>query len=162
MKKILLGSLILLVILYSCAKNSTSGTCNPAYNGCAAIAPQYEIDSVAKYLSDNNIHDTVKHCSGMFYKIDTVGSGKSPDICSSITISYKGQLEDGTTFDQSSSLTYLLSRFILGFRNGILLIKEGGTIHLYIPPSLAYGSQGVTGIPPNSMLIFDVTLLSVQ
>ena len=136
-------------------------------NECAGTAPEYEIDSVVKYLADNGItKDTVRTCSGMFYKIDTLGTGKNPDICSTITIKYKGMLKDSTVFDQSNSLSYLLGQFILGFKIGLLHVREGGTIHLYIPPSLAYGSQAVKGsvnnIPANSMLIFEVKLISVQ
>ena len=162
MKKMLMGGVILFVVLNSCSKTVEPATCNSDYNDCAATAPQYEIDSVAKYLSDHGILDTMRHCSGLFYKIDTLGTGKTPNICSKITIKYKGYLKDSTVFDQSNNLTYLLGQFILGFKNGIPLIKEGGSIHLYVPPSLAYGSQALDRIPSNSMLIFDVTLISVE
>lgn len=33
---------------------------------------------------------------------------------------------------------------------------------LYIPPDLAYGEQNIPGIEPNSVLIFDVDLISVD
>jgi len=162
MKKTLFGALILLVALYSCSKSTGSTACDSSFTPCAYIAPEYEIDSVIKYLEDHGIQDTVRHCSGMFYKIDTAGTGKTASICSTITIKYTGMLKDSTVFDQSNSLTYLLKQFITGFKIGIPLIKEGGTIHLYIPPTLAYGSQAVGNIPSNSMLIFEVKLLSVQ
>ena len=162
MKKTWIGALILLGTLYSCSKTTGSTGCDPNFTPCAYIAPEYEIDSVAKYLADHGIQDTVRHCSGMFYKIDSIGTGKTPTICSNITIKYSGTLKDGTNFNKSESLTYPLRQFITGFIIGVLLLKEGGTIHLYIPPSLAYGTQTVGNIPPNSMLIFEVTLLSVQ
>jgi FKBP-type peptidyl-prolyl cis-trans isomerase FkpA len=162
MKKILIGSLALLFLLNSCSKSSNAPSCNSSYDSCAVRVPQVEIDTVRNYLSAQGITDTVETCSGMFYKIDTPGTGKTPGVCSTITIKYKGQLTNGTVFEQSNSLTYILGQFIAGFKNGIPLIKEGGTIHLYIPPSLAYGSRAVGSIPSNSMLIFEVSLLSVQ
>ena len=167
MKKILINSLVLLLLLNSCSKssnysNGNSTPCTSGYNSCSVVAPQAEIDAVAKYLSDQKIYDTIKHCSGMFYKIDKPGTGNAPDICSTITIKYTGRLTNGTVFEQANSLTYLLEKFIVGLKNGIPLIKEGGTIHIYIPPSLAYGSQVLQKIPANSILIFDVDLITIQ
>lgn len=40
---------------------------------------------------------------------------------------------------------------------------KGGRRVLVIPPSLAYGSQGVSGrIPPNAILVFDVEIKKVK
>jgi FKBP-type peptidyl-prolyl cis-trans isomerase FkpA len=156
MKKILIGSLALLFILNSCVKsNNSTSSCDATYN-------QSEIDSVATYLSAQGIHDTVKHCSGLFYKINNPGTGRTPDICSIISIKYKGQLKNGTVFQESTNLTYVLGKFIAGFKIGIPLIKEGGSIDLYIPPSLAYGSQTLDKIPANSILIFHVDFIAIQ
>jgi FKBP-type peptidyl-prolyl cis-trans isomerase FkpA len=51
---------------------------------------------------------------------------------------------------------------ILGWQYGIPLVKAGGRIMLYLPPSLGYGSQSTGTIPANSVLIFDITLQGVQ
>jgi FKBP-type peptidyl-prolyl cis-trans isomerase len=40
-------------------------------------------------------------------------------------------------------------------------MKVGGTRELVIPPSLAYGSTRSGSIPPNSTLLFDITLVSI-
>ena len=50
----------------------------------------------------------------------------------------------------------------MGWQYGIPLVKAGGRIMLYLPPSLGYGAQTVGSIPANSVLIFDITLQSVQ
>jgi FKBP-type peptidyl-prolyl cis-trans isomerase len=49
----------------------------------------------------------------------------------------------------------------LGWQYGLPLIKPGGKILLYLPPSLGYGSSPVGTIPANSVLIFEVQLVSV-
>jgi FKBP-type peptidyl-prolyl cis-trans isomerase FkpA len=170
MKKILIGSLIVIGFLGSCTKsNDTQYTCDPNYDPCAIKAPASETDSVKAYI---NAHidsilahgDTVRHCSGMYYVIekDSAGTGKTPEVCSYVSVKYTGMLKDSSLFANNLTGNFYLSQLITGFKNGLELIKEGGVINLYIPPSLAYGSQQNGNIPANSMLIFKVTLILVQ
>jgi FKBP-type peptidyl-prolyl cis-trans isomerase FkpA len=163
MKKTLIGALVVTVLLSSCLKSVDPPVCDPTYNPCAVVAPAGEIASVENYLSSKGITDATKHCSGMYYKIDTSGSGETADLCSQVTFNYKGELTDGTVFQETTSpVTLDLGGLIGGFRNGIPLIKPGGRIYLYIPPSLGYGSQAVGNIPANSILIFRVDLVAVN
>ena len=166
MKKMLCGSLFVLVLFSSCLKSHDTPpvSCNSTYDACALKASAAEVDSVEAYLASQGITDAVKHCSGMYYKIDSVGTGKAPTVCSIVGVKYTGQLKNGTVFEQQNgnAVAFYLSQLIAGFKNGILLIKEGGSIHLYVPPSLGYGSQQNGAIPPNSMLVFQVSLLGVQ
>ena len=131
------------------------------YNECAIKAPDSEIQAVQNYLASKGITNAVQHCSGMFYVIVNPGSGKQPNACSSINANYRGMLTDGSTFDQGVYDSGL-DGVITGWRDGIPQIGAGGTIHLYIPPSLGYGSNANGPIPANSILVFDVTLNSVN
>jgi len=112
----------------------------------------------------------VKHPSGFYYKIVSPGTGTAtPNLCSQIGINYKGQLTNGNVFDQSTQMAvFNLGQLIVGWQKGIPLIKTGGKINLYLPPSLAYGSQAIrdqqgnTLIPANSILIFTVDLVAIN
>jgi FKBP-type peptidyl-prolyl cis-trans isomerase FkpA len=135
------------------------------YDACAITAPASEISELEAYLSSAAITAT-RHCSGMYYSVDAAGSGATPTICSTIAVKYKGQLTNGTVFDQGT-LSYKLDDLIEAWKKGIPMIKPGGKIKLYCPPTLAYGSQAVkdgagnTVIPANSILIFEVELTNV-
>jgi len=138
--------------------------CN--YDPCAIAAPASEITQLEAYLSTASITAT-KHCSGMYYVIDVPGSGASATACSTVGVKYKGQLTNGTVFDQRTT-SFALDQVIAAWTKGVPLIKAGGKIKLYCPPSLAYGSQvvrdpvtGDTVIPANSILVFEVELINV-
>lgn len=161
MLKHILSVLCLSLVLASCTPDVDT-TCR--YDACSVKAPVSEINAVRDYLASANIQAT-EHCSGMFYKIDSVGSGRNPVACGGVAVRYTGRLTDGRVFDQQTGqpVTLHLSTVIAGWRNGLPQVKEGGKITLYIPPSLGYGNQDVrdrnTGaviIPANSILIFDV------
>lgn len=105
--------------------------------------------------------------SGLQYKELKPGEGKTPTPASRVTVNYRGTLIDGTEFDSSfgrgKSSTFLVRRVIKGWREALQLMKEGAKWELYIPPDLAYGKQSPRNrIPPNSALIYEVELLSVE
>lgn len=146
------------ILLSSCSKENDD-LCN--YDACAVAAPASEIAQLEAYLASATITAT-KHCSGMYYTIDAAGSGNAPTICSTVSVKYKGQLTNGTIFDQTSTpVSFQLGGLIEAWKKGIPLIKAGGKIKLYCPPSLAYGNQAVGTIPANSMLVFEVELVNV-
>jgi FKBP-type peptidyl-prolyl cis-trans isomerase FkpA len=122
--------------------------------------PAAEINQVEAYLAAKGITNAVKHPTGLFYIIENEGTGNRPTLCTNIAITYKGQLTDGTVFDQATNpVLFPLGQLITGWQIGIPLVKSGGKIRLFIPPSLGYGSSPIPGIPANSVLIFDVTLI---
>jgi FKBP-type peptidyl-prolyl cis-trans isomerase FkpA len=155
MKKLLLVLAMAAIVGSGCSKNKCD------YNECATKAPDAEIQAVQAYLSSKGITNAVQHCSGMYYLIDNGGSGKHPNGCSDVNVTYKGMLTNGSTFDQGTT-DLGLGDVIPGWRNGIPKVAVGGIIHLYIPPSLGYGPYANGPIPANSILVFDVTLNGVK
>jgi FKBP-type peptidyl-prolyl cis-trans isomerase FkpA len=163
LRKCIVG-LFIICVLNSCSKKAdTDYTCSiSGYDPCAIKAPAAEVQAVKDYLAANSITAT-EHCSGLSYIIDAAGSGKTADPCSTVTVTYEGKLTNGTTFDKNTTgVSFLLGQLIKGWIAGIPLIKPGGSIRLYIPPSLGYGSSGYGSIPGNSILVFRVDLIAVN
>jgi peptidylprolyl isomerase len=97
------------------------------------------------------------------------GEGIQPQEGDVVTLHYTGTLTDGTVFDSSyergEPIRFSLGQgmVIPGWEMGVAMMHEGGKARLVIPPDMAYGAQGVSGIiPPNATLIFNVELLSVR
>ena len=104
--------------------------------------------------------------SGLLYKVEKAGTGDAPKDSDTVVVNYKGTLTDGKEFDNSYTrgepLSFRLDGVIPGWTEGLKNIKKGGKIKLVIPPELAYGKNGVPGIPANSTLLFDVELLAIK
>ncbi|PYP87024.1 MAG: hypothetical protein DMG65_17925 [Candidatus Angelobacter sp. Gp1-AA117] len=78
----------------------------------------------------------------------------------------RGTLVNGTEFDSSykrgEPATFPVTGVIKGWTEALQLMPVGSKWQLYIPSDLAYGPPGRGPIPPNSTLIFDIELLSIQ
>lgn len=125
----------------------------------AAIDEQIIID----YLAANNI-DATRHESGLYYVITDEGTGDRPTIYNSVEVYYKGYFTDGSIFDQTTSgpVSLSLQSLISGWQIGIPLIKEGGSIRLFLPSALGYGASGSGSVPPNTVIFFDIDLVKVS
>jgi FKBP-type peptidyl-prolyl cis-trans isomerase len=105
---------------------------------------------------------------GLQYKIITEGTGPKPTADDTVVCNYRGTLIDNTEFDSSykrgKPLTIPVGRVIKGWTEAMQLMPVGSKWQLFIPPDLAYGPQGAPGSPigPNSTLIFEVELLSIE
>ena len=120
---------------------------------------------IEEFLTVNNI-TAERTSSGLYYVITDPGVDPKPGSNSNVTVHYHGYLLTGEVFDSSINrgepITIGLNQVIAGWREGIPLFGTGGTGTLYIPASLAYGSRGSGGIPPNTPIAFDVELISVN
>ena len=109
----------------------------------------------------------VETASGLQYKILKEGTGKKPTVSDTVEVHYEGRLLDGTVFDSSyqrgESITFPLANVIKGWQEAVPLMTEGSKYQIYVPAELAYGERGAgASIGPNTMLIFDIELISVK
>lgn len=156
MKRTSLFILALILVFAACKKSSTN-TCTLTM-GTPSTS---EVASLQSYITSKSIPAT-QHPDGFFYQVVSTGYGNTPALTDSVDVTYKGTLTSGQVFDSTkagTSIKFLLSDLILGWQKGIPLIKRGGEINLYLPPSLGYGCYPVGPIPANSNLIFNIHLL---
>ena len=121
-----------------------------------------------KFLAENKTKDGVVTLpSGLQYKVIKQGDGPKPTASDTVVTNYRGTLIDGKEFDSSykrgQPATFPVGQVIKGWTEALQLMPVGSKWQLYIPSSLAYGDRGAGGdIGPNSTLIFDIELLSIQ
>lgn len=120
-------------------------------------APASEVENLKTFIQANNI-TAVEDARGFFYSIDAPGSGTKPTACSEVVVDYVGKLTNGSVFDSGNNKSFYLSGLITGWQEGIPLIAPGGSMTLYLPPSLGYGPVAKGDIPANSNLIFQINL----
>ena len=110
--------------------------------------------------------DTLK--GGLQYKVLKEGTGKMPKVTDTVVVHYHGTLIDGTVFDSSyergQPAEFPLNRVISGWTEALQHMKEGGKWTLFIPPHMGYGNNPPPRSPigPNTLLIFDVELITVK
>lgn len=113
------------------------------------------------------------------------GSGDKPKAGQKVMVYYAGYLPDGSLFDSNyaevaenygvfdsdrnkgggyepMAMEYSPdARLIAGFKEGLMNMKVGDKVRLFIPPHLGYGAQGAGPIPPNSELVFDLEITGI-
>jgi FKBP-type peptidyl-prolyl cis-trans isomerase len=119
-------------------------------------------DFFTKLKANKNV---VELPDGLRYEIVTPGDGNPPKPTDTVKVNYTGTLINGSVFDSSAQrgpAEFALDKVIAGWTEGLQKVSKGGKIKLYVPPQLGYGDDGRPGIPPGSVLIFDVELLDIK
>jgi FKBP-type peptidyl-prolyl cis-trans isomerase FklB len=132
----------------------------------AELASKGKADGEA-FLAANKTKPGVETLpDGLQYLVITNGSGPLPGPGDTVTVNYTGTLIDGTEFDSSIKrgrpAEFPVGGVIKGWTEALEKMHVGSKWKLFIPSDLAYGEQGQRGIPPNSVLIFDVELLDTK
>lgn len=131
----------------------------------SAAEPNHK--AAATFLAENGKKPDIKTtASGLQYKVLSAGSGDSPKPTDQVSVNYTGKLLDGTVFDASEKhggpATFPVNGVIPGWTEALQLMKPGAKFQLWIPPKLAYDVDSPPTIPPGSLLVFDVELVSIK
>lgn len=149
--------------MLSACKKDTSSMQSPA--DLAAMGDS----SILRYLANNNISANYDP-SGLYYRILNPGDGRHfITLTDTPYVIYTRRLITGIMVESSKGQVTnfdgrALKDHIPGWQIGLQKISKGGSIELYIPPSLGFGSQAVYNgsvliVPPNSVQICQVDLV---
>ena len=129
---------------------------------------------------------STKTASGLQYQITSKGKGTSVKSTNNATVHYAVYFTDGTLLETSkleiaeannavnmqrknaNQYNPIPARvgpedaMIEGFKEGLRLLRMGDQAVLFLPYDIAYGEKEVQGIPPQSDLIFEVEIVSVD
>jgi FKBP-type peptidyl-prolyl cis-trans isomerase FkpA len=145
---------LLIIGISSCKKSST-------FNATAQAA--IDDANIQSYFTSYNITNAVKDPSGLYYQIVSPGTGAHPNVGSNIAVSYTlTEIQDGIPtqppLESHQSTYFQLSQLIKAWQIAIPLISSGGSMILYVPSALAYGNAGTSTIPPNTVLLYNISL----
>lgn len=94
------------------------------------------------------------------------GNGAVVDTGMVVQVHYVGMLANGRIFSATDRKPFTFevgaNRVIAGWEDGVLGMRVGGRRQLVVPPHLGYGAEGDGAIPPDAVLVFDVTVVNAQ
>ena len=129
--------------------------------GDSATGPQNPEDVTFAASLGIDLAAMTKLPSGVYIQTRTSGVGTPMTATDRFTADYQGWTPDGNRFDWGTLPNFRLDGLISGFA-GMVGMTVGETRLLVIPSQLGYGSAGQGVIPPNAVLVFEVTLVAIN
>lgn len=128
---------------------------------------KYKMENEQWLATNKTKEGVVTLPSGLQYKVLTAGTGAKPTANDRVVVRYEGTLIDGTVFDSSykrqpNTSEFGVNQVIKGWTEALCLMPVGSKWQIFIPASLAYGSQDNQRIRGNSTLIFTVELVDIK
>ena len=153
-------SLLLAALLAGCGGGSGASATTTTVP--QPIAGDVERTTFAPALGVH-LDQMVKRASGLYVQDLAMGTGSIAARGRTAVVRFTGWRADGKQFDDGEITVSLGSRqTIAAWEEGLLGMRVGGKRRLVVPPNLGYGARGAGDeIPPNTVLVFDMTLTSV-
>jgi FKBP-type peptidyl-prolyl cis-trans isomerase FkpA len=156
------GAVALLVIVVLIGLAGCGGSAPPP---STAPAPRLLMGPVEQttFAPSLGVHldQMLRHASGLYAQDLKVGTGAVALKGKSMVVRYAGYLSNGTEFDHGEITVQIGgSNTIAAWQEGLLGMRVGGQRRLVVPPNLGYGSAAAGEIPANSVLVFDIEMMS--
>jgi FKBP-type peptidyl-prolyl cis-trans isomerase FkpA len=159
MKKYLFILSVLVMGIASCSKDNS--TPQPVVD--PVVQAKADDDAIIAYLAAHTTITATKDATtGLYYQIVEPGTGAAITDNSTLVVNYASKNLKDVQIEANDNVSFKLSTLIPGWRVGLPKIKNGGKIVMLIPSALAYGPYGSGAIPPNTVMIFTVTVKSVD
>jgi FKBP-type peptidyl-prolyl cis-trans isomerase len=122
-----------------------------------------------EFLARNTIESGVRTLpSGLQYRVLADGdpSGEPPSSTDQVTVRYRTSLPDGKELDRSElhdrPATFKVNSVFRGWQEALKTMNPGAKWQLFVPPELGYGANTPPGVPPGSLLIYELELLKIE
>jgi FKBP-type peptidyl-prolyl cis-trans isomerase len=151
-----------LLLLLACALPLLATSCGDATFVEATVADTQFAASLDVDLAEYTVTP-----SGLYYRDLTTGAGATAAQGNAVAVHYALYLPDGELLESTPAndpydFQLGVTNLIPGFTEGVRGMKVGGRRQILVPPSLGYGRAGSGPVPPNSVLVFRLELVSVN
>jgi len=155
-------------VVFCCSILSLS-SCKDPYTEQIEEQREFDEQSIQAYLTANNIQNAVRQASGVYYVPQTAGTGDLIKRGNTVRMHYitksLGGYKYQSTYDtgQAATIRVGTDQVTPGLTEGLQLLKNGEKASIIVPSHLAYGVYGDGYIiPPNDIILYDITVLDVD
>ncbi len=154
------GLTCLAILLAACGKDARHAAVEALRSaGNPPEAPGDTIPEDLDYAADLQVDlsEMVKTPAGVLYR--EVQPGTGPEVASgdSVVVFYQGWTPSGSLVDSTVVGVRVGAGDILpGIDAALPGMKVGGIRKLVLSPGLAFGAEGSYGVPPNTVLVYDL------
>jgi len=167
------AALLASLFLSGCVFSFSDDEPKPKVRASEACPPRDEANwaRMQAYLDANKQKEGVQVTeSGLQYRVlqpPAKEGSRKPTWASTVQVRYRGQLIDGTVFDETkpseAPAEFEAGGVIKGWQEALTSMREGEKREVVVPSTLAYGCKGKGDkIKADQVLVFEIELLKIK
>ena len=134
---------------------------------CTGNQYDMDIELINDYIASHHLDtcDIFVNENGLHRVVLRDGQGLSPSANDSVTFNFILKLTDDEVVNDEFSVkpcSEYLKNLVFGLQMGLTQMRPGERAVLLVPSNIGYGSFGFDAIKPNSVLVYDVSLVSFK
>jgi FKBP-type peptidyl-prolyl cis-trans isomerase len=99
---------------------------------------------------------------GLQYKVIQAGTGPTPKREDNVILNFRSSLINGKEIDRKDHFQVAVAGQMKAFQEALQLMKVGSKWQIVAPPALAFGSEWKGEAGPESTVLFEIELLSIE